>query len=276
MEISSGPIVIPWDFTQVAEDALQYAAPMSKQFNNENFALIHIAKNKNDREKKQKLLEEIARERAKTYNINIKPFVRVGKPISGIGDFAREHEAKMVIMGTHGIKGTQKITGSRALKAVVHAQVPFIVLRKLPVKKKIQRVVFPVQYKTETKEKLNLVHYLHKLFQPKFYMFQPNYSDESFQKKAKTNLGFCRKYLDKWSTDYEMEYNEGRGGFVEELLKYAKSVEADLILIISTKHISFIDYWTGAYEQHIMANEEGIPVMIQNPVRGLGKFESFH
>ncbi len=43
----------------------------------------------------------------------------------------RNH-ALMVIMGTHGIKGLQKYTGSWALKVIIGSSVPFLVIQDKP------------------------------------------------------------------------------------------------------------------------------------------------
>lgn len=277
MKIGTGPIVIPWDFTEVAENAFEYAVPLSSQFNNEHIALIHIVKKLKDKDQKYDELKQIAEEKSKKHQMDVKAFVEVGKVMSEIGNFAKKNEAELIVMGTHGVSGIQKINGSRALKVVVKAkEVPFVVLNK-PIKyKKINKVVFPIQHKTETKEKLNLVSFLSELSNPTFHMFKPNYSDDGFKKKARTNLSFCKQYMENRGINYELEICQGSRSFEEELLDYSKRIEADLILIISPKSISFLDHWTGMNEQRIMHNEEGIPVMIQNPIRGLMKYQTFY
>ena len=57
-------------------------------------------------------------------------------------------------MGTHGIRGLQKLTGSWALKVIVRTKVPFVVVQEFPKSNNYQKVVFPVDYKRESKEKI--------------------------------------------------------------------------------------------------------------------------
>ncbi|NMB71290.1 MAG: universal stress protein, partial [Bacteroidales bacterium] len=57
-------------------------------------------------------------------------------------------------MGTHGIKGMQKFLGSWALKVIVKAKVPFIVVQAPPASDAYKNVVFPINYRKESKEKI--------------------------------------------------------------------------------------------------------------------------
>ena len=47
-------------------------------------------------------------------------------------------------MGTHGMKGMQKLTGSWALKVIVKSKVPFIVVQDPPAdQERYHNIVFP-------------------------------------------------------------------------------------------------------------------------------------
>jgi hypothetical protein len=61
---------------------------------------------------------------------------------------------------------------------------------------------------------------------------------------------------------------EKAGNFEQATLNYAKEIEADLMLIMTTKNIGNLDYVMGASEQYIIANTAKIPVMCINPRKG--------
>ena len=57
-----------------------------------------------------------------------------------------------------------------------------------------------------------------------------------------------------------------RSGFDKEVIKYAVSVDADLIAIMNLNKSNFLNAITSNYEQHIITNDALIPALIVNPV----------
>ncbi len=78
-------------------------------------------------------------------------------------------------------------------------------------------------------------------------------SDSSLVKKVNTNLSFAKKYLTKYEVEYEIE-TATSGKFEDQTIEYAKRIEADLMMIMTTKNIGTLDYVLGASEQYIIAN----------------------
>ena len=56
-----------------------------------------------------------------------------------------------------------------------------------------------------------------------------------------------------------------KGKFAQQTLISAQKINADLILIVTTKNITLADYVLGASEQYIIANSSKIPVCCVNP-----------
>jgi hypothetical protein len=53
--------------------------------------------------------------------------------------------------------------------------------------------------------------------------------------------------------------------FAQKSVEFSQSINADLILIMTTKNITMADYVMGASEQFIIANNSKIPVCCVNP-----------
>ncbi|MEZ5011784.1 MAG: universal stress protein [Bacteroidales bacterium] len=88
-----------------------------------------------------------------------------GSIFATIADYVNENDASLVIMGTHGLKGMQKLTGSWALKVIVRSKIPFIVIQDPPRDmEKYHDLVFPVDFRQENKEKLKMAIFLGKYF----------------------------------------------------------------------------------------------------------------
>jgi nucleotide-binding universal stress UspA family protein len=74
-------------------------------------------------------LEDLA-ERLVADGVTVSSFVRVGRPLEEIQRFAREHEATVIVMGTHGRTGIQHlIAGSVAERIVRSSEIPVMTIR---------------------------------------------------------------------------------------------------------------------------------------------------
>jgi nucleotide-binding universal stress UspA family protein len=268
-------IVVPWDFTHVAENALAHAVKISRMVKND-ICLLHIVdagtKPKDEGEKKT-LLRKVADDNAKKYNMVIVSAIERGTIFTAIGEYVNQKNIKdeekkdisLVVMGTHGMKGMQKLTGSWALKVIVKSTVPFIVVQDPPVdQERYHNIVFPVDFRTENKEKTKMAIFMGKYFDSKMHILVTTSNDQGLMKKTKTNLNFAIKYLIQNNIEYQI-HEVTRGNFAQQTLDFAQKINADLILIVTTKNITFADYMVGASEQYIIANSSRIPVCCVNP-----------
>jgi nucleotide-binding universal stress UspA family protein len=169
-------------------------------------------------------------------------------------------------MGTHGMKGTQKLFGSKALKVLTGSNAPFIVVKAKPTESlRISNVVFPIDFKSENKEKLQWAIYIGRNFQSKVHLFKYPVSDSDLQKKVNTNLNFAIRFLKQNNIEYEIHTAPKKGSFANATIRFSRKIKADLIILMTTKHITFLDYMFGADEQEIIDNSAKIPVMCVNP-----------
>ncbi len=277
MEEHQKPVVVPWDFTPVAENALAHAVKISKMVGNE-ITLLHIV----DKEikpaaegEKKILLRHVAEEQGKKYKMNINSEIVKGSIFTAIADFVNDKEASIVVMGTHGMKGMQKLTGSWALKVIVKSKVPFIVIQDPPAdQERYHNIVFPVDFRKENKEKTKMAIYMGKYFDSKVHILVTVSTDANLIKKTKINLNFAIKYLIQNNIEYQI-HEIPKGNFAQQTIDFAQKMNADLILIVTTKNITFADYMVGASEQYIIANSSKIPVCCVNPRASFAKVGQF-
>lgn len=279
-------MVVPWDFTPVADHALAHAVKISRM-THDQICLLHIVdkniKPQAEGEKKA-LLQKVAEDNSKKYNMPILAEIEKGTIFTAIGDFVNQkgiedkdktREMTLVLMGTHGMKGMQKLTGSWALKVIVKSTVPFIVVQDPPAdQERYHNIVFPVDYRKENKEKTKMAIYMGKYFDSKIHILVTTATDLHLLKKTKINLNFAIKYLIQNNIEYQI-HEIPRGDFAQQTIDFALKINADLILIVTTKNISFADYMVGASEQYIIANSSKIPVCCVNPKATFSKTGQF-
>jgi nucleotide-binding universal stress UspA family protein len=272
-------IIVPWDFTNVAESALAHAVKIGRMVNND-ICLLHIvdpAVKVRAEGEKRALLKHIAEENSRKYNINIIAYVIKGSIFTSIAEFAnsKDKEANLVVMGTHGMKGMQKLTGSWALKVIVKSKIPFIVVQEPPADQdRYHNIVFPVDFRIENKEKMGMAIFMGKYFDSKVHILKTVTTDKGLTAKVNRNLNFAVKYLIQNNVEYEI-HDVPNGKFAQQTINFAQSIKADLILIVTTKNITFADYILGASEQFIIANSSKIPVCCVNPKASFANTSQF-
>ncbi|HCC70721.1 MAG TPA: universal stress protein UspA [Bacteroidales bacterium] len=277
MEKEKEIIVVPWDFTIKAEHALAHAAKIAKMIN-ARVDLLHIVDRKikaGEYKKKEAKLNKEALKGQEQYDIEIHMALIPGSIFTSIAEFVNELGASLVVMGTHGMKGMQKITGSWALKVLIGSKVPFIVVQDMPKDmEKYHNIVFPVDFRSENKEKLKMAIFMGKYFDSKVHILKTVTTDKSLLKKTNINLNFAIKYLIQNNIEYEI-HDMKRGNLAQQTIQFGESINADLILIMTTKNITVADYMLGAQEQQIIANSSLIPVCCVNPRASFAKVAQF-
>lgn len=266
MEQLERPIIVPWDFTHVAENAFQHAVNISRSLHRE-ILLLHIVADKKDISSKESKLKLDCEKLGNEHGKKPKAMVVAGSIFHAIGDTAKSLKAEMIVMGTHGRKGAQKLFGSKALKVVVSSRIPFLIVQEKPVSEKVDTILMPIDFRSEHKEKSRWIQYLSSNFGAKFIILIKKVNDRGFKRKTLSNLKFIETYLKGNDVPYEIVTASGKKSFKKEIISFAKEHDADLILVMATRNITWVDYMMGAPEQYILANPEHLPVMCLNPKR---------
>ncbi len=264
MEKVDKPIIVPWDFTNVAQNAFLHALNFSRVLGS-GIAILHIVSEEKQIAEKEKALEETAERLSKEFGKRPHCVVKEGTIFKTIGEVANQYNAEMIIMGTHGIRGAQKLFGSRALKVVVSSRIPFLIVQDKPVQDKLETILLPIDFKKENKEKANWIYHLSTRFEEKVTIFKSHPRDKGFKRKLLSNMKYIENYLKTRDVDYDIVSCKGKKKFKVEVVEYAKENNFDMILIMATRDITFFDYVFGAPEQYIIANKYNLPVMCINP-----------
>lgn len=269
------PILVTWDFSEKAEEALLHALAYA-DYTKADVALLHIVKKQKEIEAATKKIEDKIAEVKAKHGRTIHAIVKVGNIFTTISEVIKETEATMAIMGTHGMKGFQKVTGSWALKVVAGSPSPFIVVQEPPKEYEVRQIVLPIDFRAENKEKVIWANFLNKLFHAKFHLCYADTKDRIAKKNLLSNIKVTTEYLIGKGVDFELKKLDGKKDEATETIEFAKEIDAAMIMVLTTKNIKSLDYMMGAEEQKIIANEEKIPVMCINPRTDIRKFGGFN
>jgi len=264
MEATSKRILVTWDFSSVSDYALQHALKIAKIIDGE-ITLVHITKKEKDNSTAEQQLKVVVDDAEKKYGYKPDIFIKEGSIFTTISEIIEETKSFLVVMGTHGMKGMQKITGSWALKVIAGSRAPFFVVQAPPQEQQLTNIAFPVDYKIEDKQKSAWAVFLFKHFGSKIHMFKQHHSDPAIAKKIHSNVIFTKKAFDNQEIDYDEVEAPADKDFSDATIDFAKSIKADAIMVTTTKDPALQDFMFGATEQKIIGNKDNIAVMCVNP-----------
>jgi nucleotide-binding universal stress UspA family protein len=274
-------ILVPTDFSMVAECATMHAGMIAAKSNHQ-IVLVHII----TKEKKQEinkgkisegeLLDKLilqAKYLQSKFNVQIDYLLREGSIFTSISEVASEKKATLIVMGTHGVKGMQHITGAYAIKVISSSKVPIIIVQnKLPAFDSYQIIVSPIDDTIETRQKTMQTLALANIFESQVHLFKMRSSDEMTEDRIRLNLNYVKKYLKDHEVNHLIaEQPQKAGDFSKCFLRYADEVSADIIIILTTAEKGMLEIVLGPVEQTVINNPQQIPVMCVNSLQSIYK-----
>lgn len=260
-------ILVPSDFTGVADCAVGHALRTAEIIGG-SVVIMHVVPKPILRDKAATNLEFQAKEAIKRFpTVAVSYSVREGSIFEEIPQAAIDEKADLIIMGTHGLKGMQHLTGSYALKVVTNSKVPFVIVQERPIKPRGYRnIIVPLDLSKETKQKLKMAAGMAGYFNSKIHLFSPFESDQYLQNQLQRNLSYAKKFFVENGINHDTTIGKTRShGFAKDLIRFAHEQDADLITILNAGEGNLSGILGGKEEANVIKNEWQIPVMLINP-----------
>lgn len=270
-------IIVPVDFSEHSEYALEAAASLAKKFNSElivlhmlelSNAIISSASDTLSQEAVfyLKLAEQKFEgflDKSYLKDIEVTPIVKHFKVWSEVNDVAKEHDANLIVMGSQGVSGIKEVlVGSNTEKVVRHSDIPVLVIKHNPILLDFENAVFASDFSEEavapylnakaTFDKLgtnmNLV-----------YVNSPGGNFRSSSEIDKKIANFLKnadgdlENLDRVNivSDYSIE---------KGILNFANVIGADVIAVATHGRKGLSHFFEGSVSEDI-ANHSTLPVM---------------
>lgn len=269
-------LLVPYDFTEVADSAIEHALVTAKAVEAEVHILHVVAKKDSIKDAKDKLDAAITKLSAASYakDIQMVGHVRVGNIFDDISDFSLEIGAELIFMGTHGAHGWQHITGSHALKVVTSSPTPFVIVQNRKIDDNgYNDIVVPLDLEKETKQKLTLVANMAQYFNSRVHVIIPEETDEYLRHTVRANIVFANKFFGDRNIQCTTTLAPS-SGFAKEVVKHAVKVGGDLIAIMNTQKNQILGSWGSNDEQYIITNDAQIPALVLNPINASNAYQA--
>ena len=253
--------LIPFDFTEVSLSALKLGIDLAEA-NNGNVMLLHIASKHSEKKEMKKKFKTIVSEQSEEHQKLIETRVLVGDLYDDIAKAGELLDASLIVMGTHGAHGFQKIFGSHAVKMISHSSTPFLITQGKKTVEKIKTIVLPFSFEKKTIQVINFAAKIAKKFSATIHLVGYHDKDEWLEKHMKNNQKIVRGHLESNGIEHVIANISVGSNYEKELMKYAESVDADLMAAgyyqdgIITNPNSFI--------QSMIENELNLPLLTVN------------
>lgn len=256
-------ILTPVDFTEVSEFAIDHSVHMAQSIG-AKLLLLHIVKEAGDMSGAQQKVQVHIDELKDAYpDVEVNGIVRIGDIYSDITNAAVENNAQVIVMGTHGLKGFQFITGSRALKVVGDSVIPFLIVQKdSPRFNGFKNIMVPLSLEKDSKQKLSYVKNIAQYFDSKVFITVPKEKDEFLKNKLDRDFAFSKQFFNEAGIEFEGHKLDGKNG-AKAYLDFASNFSIDLIVVMN--HNESILPVISNDVQELITNKDKIPTFLINP-----------
>lgn len=210
----------------------------------------------------QAKLDELANDVRKTYGVEVTTVVNSGNPTTEIIKFAKEIEAGLIVMGTHGYSSWEDLTiGSNALKVITKCPCPVMTMSQMSEKFGYKKIILPMDNSEHSRHKVNYTIELAKQFHAEIFAVGLLSSDEESRKPAMNVIlhQIAKLAKDKGVTCHT-ELHENVKNRAVATVQYCEKVGGDLITIMTDQDAEISGFFLGPYALQVIHHSK-VPVI---------------
>ncbi len=264
-------IIVPLDFSDESLTGLNFSLMLANK-TDANIQMVHvIGKNDNinnellgkeHQQTKMKFDDIVQRyKEKKKLNFDLSYTIKEGKIFKEITDLADKYDDALIVLSTHGESGFEELfIGGNAYKITSHSKVPVITVRRSKTPSNIDKIILPMDITFQTREKVPYTVKLAKLFNSEIHLLTVRRSEyKSIEKKLHQYAKQVAFYIKAHKIPCIVKHLKG-DNLTDITLDYSRSVNADLISIMTEQEKSVSNLLLGSYA-HQMINKSYIPIL---------------
>ncbi len=277
-------ILIPFDFSETAELALEHAVFMAK-LHKADIILLHVIESysftsaisqafgKSQSEFEQKIetsandrLKELTSKLHHDSGMGVQFRIESGKIYKFIVNVAEEMDVDIILMGTHGVSGFQDfLIGSNTYRVVMSAPCPVVSVQTHAKKIGFKNIVLPIDNSASSRQKVKHSVEIAKHYNSVVHIAgMATMSDVDMLRRFDVKIHQVKDYLEEHEVPYTVKMFKGENA-ASITMEFATQVNADLIIMMTDQEGSGI--FIGNFAQQII-NHSKIPVMSIRPDEG--------
>lgn len=263
-------IIVPIDFSNECLTGLDLALMLAGK-SGDAIQMVHVLTGLTDaplgaveqaREKAKIRFEELMQKYSRLKNqVPLSYIIKEGRIYKEVVHQAESYDDSIIILSTHGKSGFEELfIGSNAYKIVAASRKPVISVRNFKGIKNIDRIVLPLDITLQTREKVAPTAKLAKMFNSEVHIVTlASTKSKNVEKKLRNYSEQVAEFMKKHVIPHKIAHLYG-SNLTDITLEYAKSINADLICIMTEQEKSLSNLLLGNYA-HQMINKAEIPVL---------------
>lgn len=253
--------LVPFDFEEKSKNALFNALILAKQSKGEVY-LLHVVDNHIERFKKLQQLNEIRSELSQDEQEIVNIRVITGNLIDDLDKTAELLNIKLVILSYENESKFSALFNNTEVKMISASHVPYLVVNKDVAFSKVDKIVFPFNYHTESIQIAKFLSKFAKQQKAKIYMVGSKLKDSVLSKKAAVNRSVLSKVFSDAGIPYEIKLLEEGTSFEQSMIDFAKEINADILSATDYETSFFINSHT--FLKKLLENKYKIPLIVIN------------
>lgn len=271
-------ILIPFDFSEQANYALDFSVAIAKKFNNVHLEVVHVMEIPTsttvgtmgggemlpDMEnqiffielmnKRKSQIDELKEKHlSESYTFSAK--IKLGNAFKNISESINEENPDLVVMGSKGTSGMEEVlVGSNTEKIVRTASCPVITIKSEVDPDNLNKIVFASDFREDNDEVAARMKRLQDLLDAQLYFVIVNTPGnfETSRDSIKRIRSFAHKYgfNDVTAEIYNSDSEES--GIIE----FAEDVNADLIAMATHGRTGFLHLITGSIAEDVVNHSQ--------------------
>ena len=277
-------ILIPFDFSETAQLALEHAVFMAKLHKAE-ILLVHVIESfsfasaissafgKSQSEFNEKIevsagekLQQLTEKLHHDSGMKVSHRMESGKIYKKIVAIAEETESDIIIMGTHGVSGFQDfLVGSNTYRVVMASPCPVISVQVHSRKIGFKDIVLPIDNSHSSRQKVKHSAEIARHYNSIVHIAgMMTMSDVDMQRRFEVKIHQVQSYLEEHEVAHTVKVFKTDNPPLTTMT-YSNQINADLLIIMTDQEGSGI--FMGNFAQQII-NQSKIPVMSIRPDEG--------
>lgn len=259
--MSKNLYIVPHDFTPVGDAAYRYALHLGKHVHTE-IQLLHLTTSKGDSMRANAKMDEVISRFEIPSGVEITKLIKEGSIFEDIGKISKSEGAQLIIMGTHGSSGLQRLFGSNAMKVVTSTETPFLIVQKDTPLNELKNIVVPIDLTKESLQIINIAGDMANIYGATVHVVGEKQNDELLSQQMKNRILIVKNQYDERNVPNSVEFMKGGGSFQKKVMTYCKEKNIDLIAL--AYHSESLLPQFDTFAQSLITNDQKLPCMVLN------------
>jgi nucleotide-binding universal stress UspA family protein len=271
-------IIAGIDFSDCSVNAMEHGLQLAQAFNADltmvwvnpdgtKAILTQDKKHELSPEVQERLDDLVEQYKGQLPGNKIEYIIREGRVYQEIIEVAKEQEADLIVIGTHGCSGFEEFwIGSNASRIVMASDLPVLTIREgRKTDVSLTKIAMPIDSSLESRQKATLTAVIANKFDAKVDILAMHTSKiESLKRTVNDYVKQVGKYLDEEELNYDISEIDTTN-IADSTIEHAIKSNANLITIMTEQETSTRNLLLGPYASQII-NHSPIPVLSVPPV----------